>query len=206
MDTIMKKTALKAATPKVKAVAKPKTKSIVHKTIPGRFKANCGNGYAYLSNFFPHISEAARKGFETDDLKALTSINVTVDDITFSSSEQAYMYLRLAQCGYAAEATRIKHTTTALQAKQLNTTMKNERKKKGNPFDLSAFDADATMERVLFAKFSQNEVLKRELLDTGKTILAEIPGRSESVWTYNNTTGKPGLLGILLMKVRAQLQ
>ena len=84
--------------------------------------------------------------------------------------------------------------------------MKNERKKKGNPFDLSAFDADATMERVLFAKFSQNEVLKRELLNTGKTILAEIPGRSESVWTYNNTTGKPGLLGTLLMKVRAQLQ
>jgi predicted NAD-dependent protein-ADP-ribosyltransferase YbiA (DUF1768 family) len=90
----------------------------------------------------------------------------------------------------------IQSQNTALNAKKCNSKWR-----KLSPIDVAAWsrDCEAVMLRALRAKFAIPE-LKAALLATGSAKLVEVPGRSKDRWA-----GDDGLLGALLMRVRAEL-
>lgn len=63
---------------------------------------------------------------------------------------------------------------------------------------------DTVMYEIILAKFSQNEALKKKLIDTGDAFLAEENWWGDKYWGTVNGVGR-NQLGKTLMKVRREL-
>lgn len=133
-----------------------------------------------------------------------------VDGLEFSSSEQ-YMMYRKALCFNNLDIAKdIMNTTDVAVIKSLGRAVRG--------YDDRVWSG--IRGRVVFdgvsAKFSQNEELKKQLLDTGESILAECAVR-DLVWGIGLSMKDPdrfdmtkwrgrNLLGRILMKVREDLR
>ena len=116
----------------------------------------------------------------------------------FKSSEHAFMYCKSDQLGYKKS---ILAAETPSEAKKLGRKCKLRR-------DWESVKEEAMYQSV-FAKFSQNDFLKKRLLDTGDQKLIEGNTWNDktwgAVWDGNKWDGK-NLLGKILMRVRKELQ
>jgi len=61
------------------------------------------------------------------------------------------------------------------------------------------------IKRAVMIKFSSHPELKKELIQTGFSLLGQHPGWNPTVWTIW-PTGSPGLLGEILMETRTELR
>ena len=91
----------------------------------------------------------------------------TLDGITFSSTEQYIMYRKCQIFGDTASASAVLATDDPAQQQAIG--------KKASGFNATLWDGlkQAIAFRGLMAKFSQNEDLKKQLLDTGDKYLVE---------------------------------
>lgn len=169
------------------------------------FKSDSGrNGYAFLSNYWPFVTEAAAKGvlhhhgIVADKSKPLFE----VDGRSYCSVEHFYQSARQpASRPNVREA--IRDAPDAITAKKLN----NQYKKKW-PSLLSSTEERELMLTGLRCKFVQNEQLGELLLATGSRALHEGAGMGagSNKWVLTKDGSKGGdLLGQLLMQVRQEL-
>lgn len=144
---------------------------------------------SFLSNFYP--------------------ITLTVEDILFSSAEQAFQHFKAKTCKKDETAAKI-------------LTMADPRKIKITGDDLPSRalwedNKEAFMRSIVYAKFSQNEEIRRKLLDTKDTPLHECTKNrwwgcgwrlDAPEWDNENMSTYPGLnkLGTILMDVRTALR
>lgn len=158
------------------------------------FKSNKGNGYAWLSNFWPDVSPAAQKAVTED---AATTPFV-INGRTFRSVEH-YFHACKYDCDNQVFED-IRGQPTAVEAKKRNTHYK-----KRCPIDVAAWNErrNSVMKTALTAKFCQNPVLKQALLHTGARRLREVPGRGSDGYWHGKGDNQ---LGVLLEEVRAELQ
>ena len=145
--------------------------------------------YGFLSNWYP--------------------AKFWLDDRWFSSTEQYMMYQKAELFGDHVTAEAILRTDNPAEQKALG------REVLGYNSFVWAGCRQLIMLRGLEAKFSQNEDLKQELLDTGDAVLVECAGR-DKVWACGvrldddahcdsaNWSGT-NLLGFALMEVRRRL-
>ena len=188
------------------------------------FKSNKGNGYAFLSNFWPDVPPTARKAVyqhfpylkptnrcrkkeeeeeeakdeeetaDTDD----QSFAFVVDSVRYPTVEHFYHARKYA--AHPVIAADILAAASAVEALKRNTAHKHT-----TPLpaaDLTLASLSAAMLAALRAKFAQHSGLRRALLASGEKWLAEVPGRSVgNVWA-----GRDGQLGVLLMQVRRELR
>ena len=134
----------------------------------------------------------------------------TIDGVEFSSVEQYMMYQKAVCFHDTAIATQIMETNDVATIKSLGRAV-------------SGYDDNIwskTREKVVFdglmAKFSQNSDLKKQLLDTGDSVLAECAVK-DLIWGIGLSMKDPdrfdmvkwrgkNLLGYILMKVREELK
>lgn len=143
----------------------------------------------YLSNWYPS--------------------SFTIDGVTFSSMEQYMMYQK-ALCFHDAEIAReILSTDDVAQIKALGRMVSNYNDNHWNGV------RQIIIYEGLYAKFSQNPDLKRQLLQTGDNLLAECAVR-DRIWGIGLSMRDPdrlnrykwngqNLLGYALMMVRNKL-
>lgn len=189
--------------PKSKPKSKSTSKSVyVSSATHIFFKSNKQGVHTSFSNFFPFLDKQADAALPAD-VAALASkpYLFKIDEEEWKSVEHYYQAMKFRHSGHERAAKEIQGCATALDAKKRNTVLK-----KKFPCNMAKFDSNAVMLKALRAKFSQNAALRSQLLETGTAQLSEVPGRSFSIWCYNKATGEVGLLGQLLMQVRAELQ
>ncbi len=134
----------------------------------------------------------------------------TIDGVEFSSVEQYMMYQKAICFHDTSIATKIMETNDVATIKSFGRAVSN--------YDDNIWSR--TREKVVFdalmAKFSQNDNLKKLLLDTGDSILAEcavkdviwgigLSMKDQDRFSPNKWRGK-NLLGYTLMKVREELK
>lgn len=133
----------------------------------------------------------------------------SVNGVTFSSMEQYMMYCK-AQCFHdEAVAAEILKTHDVAAIKALGRSVSN--------YDENLWNGvrQITVYEGLLAKFTQNEDLKKQLLDTGAAFLAECAVR-DRIWGIGLSMTDPdrlerskwkgqNLLGYALMMVRERL-
>jgi len=143
----------------------------------------------YLSNWYPSF--------------------FSVDGITFSSMEQ-YMMYRKAVCFHDYDIARqILEANDVAQIKSLGRLVRNYNENIWNGVrQISVYEG-------LYAKFSQNEVLKHQLIATGNAVLAECAVQ-DRIWGIGFSMHDPNrfdltkwkgqnLLGYALMMVRDRI-
>jgi predicted NAD-dependent protein-ADP-ribosyltransferase YbiA (DUF1768 family) len=161
------------------------------------FKSSLANGYAYLSNFFPDITPAARQAFDNMIQQEINDddndFSFIIDDKRYATVEHYYQSQKYAE-HYPEQAEAIRtEAKTALQSKEMHTSFQDKYP------SLSEFDKENTMLRGLRAKFTQNKLLHSLLKQTNGKSLHEKPGKTYSIWADDN------LLGRLLMQIRDEL-
>ena len=160
------------------------------------FKSNKGNGYAWLSNFWPDVSQKSiPREIQNEGVSPFI-----LDEKPFKSVEHYFHASKYKNDPVAFED--IRSQPTAVDAKKRNTFYK-----KKYPIDIGAWNEnrDSEMKRALFAKFSQNKALKKGLLGTGTKRLFEVPGRGRDRY-WQGGVGGGNHLGILLEQVRDQIR
>lgn len=154
---------------------------------------NIGNGigffsiHLFLSNFYP--------------------APVVINGVSFTSSEQAYQFNKAEVCGRDDTAKAIKASANPKKIKKwgdkIDTSDKWENRK------------EEVMRFILVGKFTQNQDLRKKLIDTGDKPLYECTSnrywgtgwRLDAPQWLNSTSAFPGrnTLGRLLMEVRSSL-
>ena len=132
-----------------------------------------------------------------------------IDGITYSSVEQYMMYIKATTFVDMDIANKIMATNDVSVIKSLGRSVSN--------YDETIWNAirERVVYDALLAKFSQNEDLKKLLLDTGDSILAECAVK-DTIWGIGLSMTNPNrydkskwkgknLLGKALMKVRGKL-
>ncbi len=132
-----------------------------------------------------------------------------VDGLTFSSMEQFMMYRKAVCFDDKAIATKILDTDDVARIKELGRQVSN--------YDDNYWNGvrQIVVYEGLFAKFSQNEELKKKLKDTGDAVLAECAVK-DRIWGIGLSMQNPqrldqtkwkgqNLLGYTLMMVRDKL-
>lgn len=158
------------------------------------FKSNKANGFAFLSNFWPFVSDAAKSAVEAD-LRSEGSF--VARGRAWGSVEHFFQAVKYM--GYNDEAAKeIADAEDALGALRVN-----RKWKATHPVDMNAWHLrrDQVMEEALLAKFSQNAGLGQALVATGERRLSEVPGRSAGYWDFKGEDA----LGKALMRVRTSL-
>lgn len=133
-----------------------------------------------------------------------------MDGIKFSSSEQAFMYLKAKLFGDEENMKKILESKSPMIVKRLGRAVK--------PFDSYVFDKYKFdfMVKVNYEKFTQNENLKKLLLSTGDATIVEASPK-DGIWgikmdvndpDFNNPEKWRGLnlLGKALMVVRDKIK
>lgn len=134
----------------------------------------------------------------------------TLEGIAFSSMEQYIMYTKSIQMGDEEIAEKILRTRSVARQKALG------KKAKGYVENLWAGSRQAIAVRGLYAKFSQNEDLRRQLLATGDAWLVESAFK-DTIWACGQrltsekrkdvaTWRGTNILGFALMQVREMLR
>lgn len=122
-----------------------------------------------------------------------------LDGKRWPTSEHYYQAAKFAQTD-PAYAEAIRTCKTGLYAARMG-------RVRSHPMS-PTWDAekDDAMRRALMAKFEQNPVMRRKLLDTGSDVLHEDAGTRDLYWGVG-TPDHPGrdMLGRLLMEVRARV-
>lgn len=144
----------------------------------------------YLSNWYPSV--------------------FTIDGITFSSSEQYIMYRKCKIFGDDASAAAILATDDPAKQQAIG--------QGASGFDGTVWNGmkQVVAYRALLAKFSQNENLKQQLLDTGNAYLVEC-AHKDIIWAcgirlteeerYDISKWRgQNILGFVLMEVREALR
>lgn len=134
----------------------------------------------------------------------------TLDGITFSSTEQYIMYRKCQIFGDMASASAVLATDDPTQQQDIG--------RNANDFNATLWDGlkQAIAFRGLMAKFSQNEELKKQLLDTGDVYLVEC-AHSDVIWACGIWVNEKerfdiskwrgqNILGFTLMEVRDALR
>ena len=137
-------------------------------------------------------------------------VTFEVDGITYSSSEQYMMHQKALLFHDEKTAAKILEETDQLTIKRLG--------REVTPFngDIWRRNNMSLMKKGLLAKFSQNEDILKELLDTGDAILAECAPR-DTIWGIGLGLSNPkhqdpscwrgeNRLGRVLMQVREELK
>lgn len=134
----------------------------------------------------------------------------TIDGVKFSSAEQYMMYQKAICFHDTSIAAEIMKTNDVATIKSLGRAVSNyDDNIWGRTREKVVFDA-------LMAKFSQDDNLKKTLLDTGDSILAECAVK-DMIWGIGLSMKDPdrfspdkwrgkNLLGYTLMKVREELK
>ena len=133
-----------------------------------------------------------------------------IDDIKFTSVEQYMMYQKAICFDDKEVATKIMETNDFDTIKSLGRSVSNY------VDDIWCNIRKKVVYDAIKAKFSQNEELKRQLLDTGNSILAECAVK-DLVWGIGISMKDPNrynvekwrgqnLLGYILMEVREELR
>lgn len=168
---------------------KPETLKISWRPFPAIFFHKTDEPYGFLSNWYP--------------------AKFRLDGRWFSSTEQYLMYQKAELFGDHVTAEAILRTDSPAEQKALG------REVLGYNSNVWAGYRQLIMLRGLEAKFSQNEDLKQQLLDTGSAVLVECAS-GDKVWACGvrlndearfdsaNWTGT-NLLGFALMEVRSRL-
>ena len=133
-----------------------------------------------------------------------------IDGVTYSSVEQYMMYIKATTFVDMDIANKIMATNDVSVIKSLGRSVSN--------YDETTWNAirERVVYDALLAKFSQNEDLKKLLLDTGDSILAECAVK-DTIWGIGLSMTNPNrfdkskwkgknLLGKALMKVREKLR
>ena len=135
--------------------------------------------------------------------------NMTLDFIDYTSCEQYMMHQKALLFGDTETADKILKTNDPKKQKQLGREVKN--------FDAVKWNSEcfSIVYRGNYAKFSQNEDLKSELLKTGTKILVEASpedkiwgvGLAENDWGINDPVNWQGfnLLGWAITLVKHEL-
>ncbi|KUJ14361.1 DUF1768-domain-containing protein [Mollisia scopiformis] len=129
-------------------------------------------------------------------------------DLSFRTSEHYMMYRKAVLFGDQGVADRILVAQTPGEAKTLG--------REAGPFDQAKWDSccDDIVEKGNYLKFSQNESLKKILLNTGDKIIVEA-SPSDRIWGIgfdtenaegNNKDWGQNKLGEALMRVRKRLR
>ena len=146
--------------------------------------------HGYLSNWYPS--------------------RINLEGEAFSSAEQYIMYKKCQMFGDQASAAKVLQTDDPAQQQDIG------RKASGYDNNVWAGARQMIAYEVLLAKFTQNEDLKKKLLETGDAYLVECAG-SDKIWACgiklydddrknaSNWTGQ-NILGFTLMKVREHLR
>lgn len=145
--------------------------------------------------WLPTVTDTEIKGFfgQYRWLSNFWLCSVTVDGITYSSSEAAYMAGK-------TDNQELKHKIATLppsEAKRLGRLIELR-------YDWESIKFDHML-KCLRAKFFQNSRLAAKLLATGDRYLEETNYWNDRVWGVCRGSGKNNL-GILLMQVRKELQ
>ena len=132
-----------------------------------------------------------------------------IDGVTYSSVEQYMMYIKATTFVDMDIANKIMATNDVSVIKSLGRSVSN--------YDETTWNAirERVVYDALLAKFSQNEDLKKLLLDTGDSLLAECAVK-DTIWGIGLSMTNPNrfdkskwkgknLLGKALMKVRGKL-
>lgn len=172
-----------------------------YETVEGRavwFKANKANGYAFLSNFYPHCSPAA---LAEEPARSAGPGGFRVAGEAFKSVEHCFHAAKYE--GVPEARAEILAAATAPGAKKKNTEWRRKK-----PIDRRAWEArsEGVMLEAVRAKFGQNEGLRAALLATGEALLCEVPGRGPCRWTGGDREGNENGLGRVLMRVRDELR
>ena len=135
---------------------------------------------------------------------------VEIDGTTFKTSEHAFMTFKALHFNDADSAIKIIKADTPYDAKKLG--------RKVIGFDPVVWDQVSFdyMERACYAKFSQNEELKQQILDTGDATLVEA-SPFDRIWGIGLGVDNPNRfdelkwqgqnrLGLVLMAVRNTLR
>lgn len=133
-----------------------------------------------------------------------------LDGIKFSSNEQYIMYQKCKTFGDEVSAKAVLDTDDTEEQQKIG------RKAKGYIPSVWSGLRQMVAVRGLMAKFSQNEELKKKLLDTGDAYLVECAG-SDKVWAcgirlndddrfYADRWSGSNILGFALMEVRERLR
>lgn len=155
-----------------------------------------GNDFRYLSNFYPCKFKTTHECIDKPN-----------NEYLYPTAEHAIMHIKACLMGDLEVADKILSANKPLDAKRLGRQVEPWNEEKWTRH------VDAVAHAVLFAKFSQNEVLARKLKDTGDKILAEAAPH-DKIWgigigSASATKGREwqghNLLGKTLMKVRALL-
>lgn len=121
---------------------------------------------------------------------------VTLDDVTYPTAEHAYACLKVGGPGTPA-GQDVLGCATPGGAK---------RTARRYPEAAGWFhDKVPTMRRILRAKFTQNDGLKKQLLATGKETLVEVNEWGDRFWGQSPEGVGKNHLGRLLMEIRAEL-
>ena len=147
-------------------------------------------------------------GEENQELSQWYMKDITIDGVTYNSCEQYYMAEKARSFGDTFSLMSIMSSQSTAQQKRIGTLVKN-------------FDAEiwaGKQPRVLYignmAKFTQHEYLKRFLLSTGESYIAEASpydkccgiGYSSETAEDNIDRWGQNLLGRALMDVRKRLR
>lgn len=133
-----------------------------------------------------------------------------MNDIKYSSNEQYIMYQKCKAFGDDVSAKKVLDTDDTEEQQKIGRTAK------GYITSVWSGMRQTVAIRGLMAKFSQNEELKKKLLDTGDAYLVECTG-SEKVWAcgirlndddcfYSDRWTGSNILGFALMEVRDRLR
>jgi ribA/ribD-fused uncharacterized protein len=138
------------------------------------------------------------------------SSNFIINDITFNCCEQYMMYMKAKTFNDDEIAQEILKETSPMIHKSLGKKVKN--------FDRDLWDQKcfSIVYQANFAKFSQNENLKKQLLETGNRILVEA-SPYDKIWGIKMGVGDDyiespshweglNLLGFVLTTVRKNLR
>ncbi|KAH3760212.1 hypothetical protein Pelo_7932 [Pelomyxa schiedti] len=158
------------------------------------FKSNKANGFAFLSNFWPFVSDPAKRA--CPEALVLAPSSFVVDGEKFLSVEHYFQAVKYVDM--PAIFKDIKNQPTAVDAKKCNTKWKHT-----HPINVAHWEATkkGVMFRGLMGKFQQNPLLMEALLNTGNKELCEIPGRGSDSWA-----GERNTLGVIMMNVREELR
>lgn len=130
--------------------------------------------YFFLSNFFPCV--------------------ITIDGITYSSSEAAFQAQKTTDLSIREEFAGITPAQAKLKGKNVKLRCDWETNKL------------SIMEYIIRQKFLQNDYLRDKLLETGERNLIEMNNWNDTFWGVSKRTGQgENHLGKILMKVRDEL-